>query len=258
MEAGNRCFDERVPEEVNRRIVDHIADVHMPYSSLAREYLLREGIAPDLIIKTGSPLREVLLHYRERIEASSALQDFGLSPREYYVVSAHREENVDNPRQLRRLIDIVNHLAQRRPVILSNHPRTRKRIDEQGLQFHPGVRIVKPLGFLDYVRLQMNAAATLTDSGTITEEASLLNLRALNLREVHERPEGMEESAAMLVGLNLERVLQGLSILEQQPIGEQRLLKIVGDYEPDNVSAKVLRILHSYTDFVNRTVWHKS
>lgn len=257
MEAGNRSFDQRVPEEINRKIVDHISDINLTYSDIARDYLLREGVPPDRVIKTGSPLGEVLHHYRQQIVSSQVLKELELEPRDYYLVSSHREENVDNPRQLTRLASVLNELAQQRCVIVSTHPRTRKRIDELGLEFHPRVRLLKPLGFLDYVWLQMNATAVLSDSGTITEEASLLNLPALNLREAHERPEGMEEAAVMMVGLDPERVLQGLSILERQPVGEQRLLHLVADYAADNVSAKVLRILHSYVDYVNRTVWRK-
>lgn len=257
MEAGNRSFDQRVPEEINRKIVDHISDINLTYSDIAREYLLREGVPPDRVIKTGSPLGEVLNHYRQQILCSPVLKELQLEPHDYYLVSSHREENVDNPRQLARLASVLNELAEQRSVIVSTHPRTRKRIDELGLKFHPGVRLLKPLGFLDYVWLQMNATAVLSDSGTITEEASLLNLPALNLREAHERPEGMEEAAVMMVGLDPERVLQGLSILKKQPVGEQRMLHLVQDYAADNVSAKVLRILHSYTDYVNRTVWRK-
>ncbi len=257
MEAGNRCYDERVPEEINRKIVDHIADVNLTYSSLARECLLREGCSPDRVIKTGSPLREVLLYYRERIERSKILETLGVPARGYYLVSAHREENVDNPRQLARLAEIINHLAQEAPVIVSTHPRTRARIDTHGLTFHEGVRLIKPLGFLDYIWLQINARAVLSDSGTITEEASILNLRALNLRETHERSEGMEEGAVMMVGLDLHRLLRGLAILARQPTGDERLLSLVGDYSSDNVSAKVVRIIHSYTDYVNRTVWRR-
>jgi len=257
MEAGNRCFDERVPEEINRRIIDHIADINLTYSDIARDYLLREGCAPDRVIKTGSPLREVLLHYRNQIAASPILEKLELKPRQYYVVSAHREENVDNPRQLSRLAQIVSHLAERFPVIFSTHPRTRIRIDERNLRFHENVRLIKPLGFLDYVRLQVGALAVLSDSGTITEESSILNFPALNLREAHERPEGMEEAAVMMVGLDIDLVLQGLAILERQPAGDERLLHMVADYAPDNVSAKVLRILHSYAGYVERTVWRK-
>ncbi len=257
MEAGNRSFDQRVPEEINRKIVDHISDVNLTYSDIAREYLLREGLAPDRVIKTGSPLGEVLRYYRTQIEASTVLQDMDVEAGDFYLVSAHREENVDNPRQLARLAEILNHLALERTVIVSTHPRTRKRIDELQLEFSANVRLLKPLGFLDYVWLQINAKAVLSDSGTITEEASLLNLRALNLREAHERPEGMEEGAVMMVGLELERILQGLAILERQPVGETRLMRLVNDYDVDNVSHKVLRILHSYTSYVNNYVWRK-
>jgi len=257
MEAGNRSFDQRVPEEINRKIVDHISDVNLTYSDIAREYLLREGMAPDRVIKTGSPLGEVLRYYRTQIEASTVLQDMDVEAGDFYLVSAHREENVDNPRQLARLAETLNHLALERTVIVSTHPRTRKRIDELQLEFSANVRLLKPLGFLDYVWLQINAKAVLSDSGTITEEASLLNLRALNLREAHERPEGMEEGAVMMVGLELERILQGLAILERQPVGETRLMRLVNDYDVDNVSHKVLRILHSYTSYVNNYVWRK-
>jgi UDP-N-acetyl-L-fucosamine synthase len=255
MEAGNRCFDERVPEEINRKIVDHIADVNLTYSTIARENLLREACPPDRVIKTGSPLQEVLLYYREHIESSAILSRLGLPMNGYYLISGHREENVDNPSQLSRLAAIINHLARERPVIVSTHPRTRKRIDECGVTFHGNVRLIAPLGFFDYVWLQINAQAVLSDSGTITEEASILNLRALNLRDTHERPEGMEEGGVMMVGLDLKRVLQGLAILAHQPTGDNRLLRLASDYAPDNVSAKVLRIIHSYTTYVNRTVW---
>jgi len=258
MEAGNRCFDFRVPEEINRRIVDHIADINLTYSDIAREYLLREGLPPDQVIKTGSPMREVIEHHLEGIEASTVGQRLGIVPGRYFVVSSHREENVDSPDNLRRLFDILNALAERfgDPVIVSTHPRTRKRMEALALNAHPLVQFHKPFGFIDYVRLQRDARATLSDSGTITEESSILNFPALNLREVQERPEGFEEASVMLVGLDLERVLQGLDILATQPRGPTRLLRIVGDYEPNNVSDKVLRIILSYTDFVNRRVWH--
>ncbi|WP_263143601.1 UDP-N-acetylglucosamine 2-epimerase (non-hydrolyzing) [Pseudomonas sp. RIT-PI-AD] len=259
MEAGNRSFDQRVPEEINRKIVDHIADINLTYSDIAREYLLREGLPPDRVIKTGSPLGEVLAHYRPKIDASTILAQLDLQPGRFYLVSAHREENVDSPRQLRNLAHLLDQLAQRSglPVIVSTHPRTRKRIDALGLSFDAGVQLMKPMGFFDYVRLQAEARAVLSDSGTITEESSLLNFPALNLREAHERPEGVEEGAVMMVGLVLERVLQGLAILEDQGRGAERQLRLVADYDVDNVSDKVLRILHSYTDYVNRTVWHK-
>ena len=259
MEAGNRCFDFRVPEEINRRIVDHISDINLTYSEIAREYLLREGLPPDQVIKTGSPMREVIEHYREGIAASQILSTLGLEEGRYFVVSSHREENVDSPDNLRKLFGILDALAERNgePVVVSTHPRTRKRMEALGLSAHPLVRFLKPFGFLDYIRLQTAARATLSDSGTITEESSILNFPALNLREVHERPEGFEEASVMLVGLDVERVLQGLSILEQQPRGADRSLRMVRDYEPANVSAKVLRIILSYTDFVNRRVWRR-
>ena len=259
MEAGNRCFDMRVPEEINRRIVDHTADVNLTYSSIAREYLLREGLPPDLVIKTGSPMAEVLAHYRSRIEASSVLARLGLAEDGYFVVSAHREENIDSDASFGKLVAVLNGVAETHglPVIVSTHPRTQKRVDALGVRFHPQVRLLKPLGFSDYVRLQQSARAVLSDSGTISEESSILNFPALNLREAHERPEGMEEAAVMLTGLALERVLQGLAILAEQPRGDQRLLRQVADYSMPNVSDKVLRIIHSYTDYVNRVVWKR-
>ena len=259
MEAGNRCFDMRVPEEINRRIVDHTADVNLTYSSIAREYLLREGLPPDLVIKTGSPMAEVLAHYRPRIQASSVLARLGLAEDGYFVVSAHREENIDSDASFGKLVAVLNGVAEAHglPVIVSTHPRTQKRVDALGVRFHPQVRLLKPLGFSDYVRLQQSARAVLSDSGTISEESSILNFPALNLREAHERPEGMEEAAVMLTGLALERVLQGLAILAEQPRGAQRLLRQVADYSMPNVSDKVLRIIHSYTDYVNRVVWKR-
>ncbi len=258
MEAGNRCFDFRVPEEINRRIVDHVADINLTYSQIARDYLLREGLPPDQVICIGSPMREVLDHYRANIEASDILQRLGLSGRRYFLVSSHREENVDSPPNLRRLFDLLNHLAGQYgdPVIVSTHPRTRKHMEALGLQAAPGVRFLKPFGFLDYVHLQCQARAVLSDSGTITEESSILNFPALNLREVHERPEGAEEAAVMMVGLDTQRVDQALSILAEQPRGNDRLLHMVDDYRVDNVSDKVLRIIVSYTDFARRRVWH--
>ena len=259
MEAGNRCFDFRVPEEINRRIVDHIADINLTYSQIAREYLLREGLPPDQVICIGSPMREVIDHYREGIDGSDVLARLGLEPQRYFLVSSHREENVDSPHNLQRLFDILNQLAQAYgiPVIVSTHPRTRKNMQAMGLQADPGVRFCKPFGFLDYVHLQCHAQAVLSDSGTITEESSILNFPALNLREVHERPEGFEEAAVMMVGLNAQRVQQGLGVLQGQSRGPVRLLRMVADYEADNISDKVLRIILSYTDFVNRRVWRK-
>jgi UDP-N-acetylglucosamine 2-epimerase (non-hydrolysing) len=260
MEAGNRCFDFRVPEEINRRIVDHTADIHLPYSEIARDYLLREGLPPDQVIKTGSPMREVIEHYMPGIEASDVLARLGLTQQHYFLVSSHREENVDSPENLQKLFAILNALAERyqEPVIVSTHPRTRKRMDALGLTAHPLVQFLKPFGFLDYVKLQTQARAVLSDSGTITEESSILNFPALNLREVHERPEGFEEAAVIFVGMSIDRVMQGLGILEIQPRGTERSLRLVTDYAPNNVSDKVLRIIQSYTDFVNRKVWHKS
>jgi UDP-N-acetylglucosamine 2-epimerase (non-hydrolysing) len=259
MEAGNRCFDQRVPEEINRRIVDHTADVNLTYSSIAREYLLREGLPPDLVIKTGSPMFEVLNYYRPRIEASDVLKRLDLTPDGFFVVSAHREENIDEPRTFGKLVGVLNAVAEDHslPVIVSTHPRTRKRIEEGGTTFHRHIRLLKPLGFSDYVKLQMSARATMSDSGTINEESSILNFPALNLREAHERPEGMEEATVMMVGLNSDRVRQGLAILASQPRGADRALRLVQDYAVPNVSDKVVRIIHSYVDYVNRVVWRK-
>ena len=260
MEAGNRCFDMRVPEEINRRIVDHTADINLTYSDIAREYLLAEGLPPDRIIKTGSPMCEVLAHYAPRIAGSDALDRLGLQAGRYFVVSAHREENIESDRNFAGLVASLNAVAARydMPVVVSTHPRTRKRIDALGIALDARVQLLKPLGFSDYVRLQKDAKAVLSDSGTINEEASILNFRALNLREAHERPEGMEEAAVMMVGMNVERVMQGLAILESQPTGDQRLLRQVADYSMPNVSQKVVRIIHSYVDYVNEVVWKKS
>ena len=259
MEAGNRCFDQRVPEETNRRIVDHTADVNLTYSTIARDYLLREGLPPDLVIKTGSPMFEVLTHYRPRIDASDVLERLQLTEGGYFVVSAHREENIESPQSFGKLVGVLNAVAQDYglPVIVSTHPRTQKRIDATGATFHPLVRLLKPLGFHDYVKLQLSSRATLSDSGTINEESSILNFPALNLREAHERPEGMEEAAVMMVGLEVDRVRQGLAILQSQLRGTQRSLRLVADYSMTNVSDKVVRIIHSYTDYVNRVVWKK-
>ncbi|WP_029044348.1 non-hydrolyzing UDP-N-acetylglucosamine 2-epimerase [Cupriavidus sp. WS] len=259
MEAGNRCFDLRVPEEINRRIVDHTADINLTYSSIAREYLLREGLPPDMVIKTGSPMAEVLAHYRPAIDKSGVLERLRLKEREFFVVSVHREENVDSDASFGRLVQVLNTVAEQhgQPVIVSTHPRTQKRVDAMNVTFHPNVQLLKPLGFSDYNKLQMSATAVLSDSGTINEESSIMNFPALNLREAHERPEGMEEAAVMMVGLNIERVLQGLEILRTQLRAEERSLRQVADYSMSNVSDKVLRIVHSYTDYVNRVVWKK-
>ncbi len=259
MEAGNRCFDERVPEEINRKIVDHIADVNMTYSDIAREYLLREGLAPDRVIKTGSPMFEVLSHYAPKIDASDVLTRLGLHPVDYFVVSAHREENIESNRNFGNLVKILNGLAESRGkrVIVSTHPRTRNRVNKLGVTFDKRVELLKPLGFCDYVHLQKNALAVLSDSGTINEESSILNFPALNLREAHERPEGMEEAAVMMTGLEVERVFQALAILAGQKRGVERTLMLVADYSMPNVSEKVLRIILGYTDYVNRVVWRK-
>lgn len=259
MEAGNRCFDQRVPEEINRRIVDHTSDINLTYSTIAREYLLAEGLPADRIIKTGSPMFEVLSHYREKIDASTVLERLGLDDGEFFVVSAHREENIEADSNFLRLVSTLNTIAEtyKKPVIVSTHPRTRKRIDASGVAFSEQVQLLKPLGFTDYVHLQIHAKAVLSDSGTITEESSILNFPALNIREAHERPEGMEEASVMMVGLDEERVMQALAILDTQPRGDERLLRQVGDYSMPNVSDKVVRIIHSYTDYVNRVVWKK-
>jgi UDP-N-acetylglucosamine 2-epimerase (non-hydrolysing) len=259
MEAGNRCFDMRVPEEINRRIVDHTADINLTYSHIAREYLLSEGLDPQRVIVTGSPMREILSAYATRFSDSDVLTRLGLGEQQYFVVSAHREENIENPHNFEGLINILNMLAEKfgLPVILSTHPRTRNKIASSGARLDPRVHQMKPFGFSDYNALQINARAVLSDSGTITEESSILNFPALNIRDTHERPEGMEEGAVMMVGMNSERVLQALRILESQPRGASRLLNMVQDYSAENVSEKVLRIIHSYTDFVNRIVWRK-
>ena len=259
MEAGNRCFDMRVPEEINRRIVDHTADINLTYSTIARDYLLREGLPPDMVNKTGSPMCEVLNHYRDGIEQSDVLARLGLEAGKFFVISAHREENVDSDKNFRKLVDVLNQVAETygHPVIVSTHPRTQKRVDAMGVKFNPLVRLLKPLGFKDYNKLQLEAKAVLSDSGTINEESSIVNFPALNLREAHERPEGMEEAAVMMVGLEAERVMQALAILESQPRGDSRSLRQVGDYSMPNVSDKVLRIIHSYTDYVSRVVWKR-
>ncbi|MHB8828646.1 MAG: non-hydrolyzing UDP-N-acetylglucosamine 2-epimerase [Syntrophales bacterium] len=260
MEAGNRCFDQRVPEEINRKIVDHISDINMPYSAIGREYLLREGLPPDRVIKTGSPMYEVLYHYLLKIEKSVVLDTLGLKPLDYFVVSCHREENVDDEGNFRGLIEILQGLvaAYGKRIVMTTHPRTRKRLEKEGIELPLLVELHKPFGFSDYVKLQMNAQAVLSDSGTITEESSILNFPALNIRQTHERPEGMEEGAVMMVGLDWSRVQQGLTVLEGQSRGEERSLRLVRDYDVPNVTEKVVRIILSYTDYVNRVVWRKS
>ena len=259
MEAGNRCFDQRVPEESNRKIVDHTADINLTYSDIAREYLLSEGLRPDRIIKTGSPMYEVLMQYLPKIEGSTILEKLGLEEGKYFVVSAHREENISSEKNFNNLVAILNTIAEKYdyPVIVSTHPRTRKMIEAKGVTFHKNVQLMKPMGLSDYNKLQMKSFAVLSDSGTISEESSILNFRALNIREAHERPEAMEEAPVMMVGLNTERILQGLVLLENQKRGNLRTLRQVSDYSMPNVSDKVVRIILSYTDYVNRVVWSK-
>ncbi|MGX4803512.1 UDP-N-acetyl glucosamine 2-epimerase [Bradyrhizobium guangdongense] len=259
IEAGNRCFDQRVPEEINRRIVDHTSDINLTYSSIAREYLLREGIPPDSVIKIGSPMFEVLQHYRPKIDASRVLEQLGLVSGGFFVVSAHREENIEAPASFLKLVNVLNAVAEDHglPVLVSTHPRTKKRIDQANARLHRLVQLSKPLSFSDYVKLQLSARAVLSDSGTINEESSILNFRALNLREAFERPEAMEEAAVMMVGLDIERIRQALSVLDAQSVGSKRAFRLVDDYDVSNVSDKVVRILHSYTDYVNRVVWRK-
>lgn len=259
MEAGNRCFDERVPEETNRKIVDHISDINLTYSSIARAYLLREGLSPDRVIKTGSPMLEVLHHFESDIRRSNILKTLGLKHDKYFVISAHREENINNDKNFTNLFLALNQIAEEYnyPMIVSTHPRTRKRIDDSGVNLHDRIQILKPLGFHDYNCLQINAYAVLSDSGTISEESSILNFRALNIRESHERPEAMEEGAVMMVGLNPERIMQGLMQLHLQNTGEDRSLDKVKDYSSSNVSEKVVRIILSYTDYIRTNVWRE-
>ena len=260
MEAGNRCFDERVPEEINRKIVDHISDINMPYSSISREYLLREGLPPDRVIKTGSPMYEVLHYYMPKIERSAVLVTLGLKHLDYFVLSCHREENVDDEVNFRGLVEVLQGLADSygKRIIMTTHPRTRKRMEKEGIELPQFVEMHKPFGLIDYVNLQMNARAVLSDSGTITEESSILNFPALNIRQAHERPEGMEEGSVMMAGMNWQLIREGLTVLEAQHRGIDRTLRLVGDYDVPNVSEKVLRIILSYTDYVNRVVWRKA
>jgi UDP-N-acetylglucosamine 2-epimerase (non-hydrolysing) len=259
MEAGNRCFDFRVPEEINRKIVDHTSDINLPYSDIAREYLLREGIPSDQVITTGSPMREVLDYYINDINTSDILSRLKLSPKKYFLVSSHREENVDNPKNLKKIIDILNGLAKKynNPIIFSTHPRTKKKLENLGMKTNPHIQFLKPFGFFDYNKLQIDARCVLSDSGTITEESSILNFPALNIREVHERPEGFEQASVIMVGLDVDLIYQSLKILDEQPRGNQRLLDLVDNYAPTNISDKILRIILSYTGFVDRKVWHK-
>jgi UDP-N-acetylglucosamine 2-epimerase len=259
MEAGNRCFDERVPEEINRRIIDHLADINLPYSDISREYLLREGLPPDRIIKTGSPLFEVIQHYLPKARSSDVLARMAIAPNDYFLVSSHREENIDSAARFLGLIRILNGLAEEQGcrVIVTTHPRTSKKIETEAPDLSPRVFLAKPFSFSDYLKLQLEARAVLSDSGTLTEESNILNFPALNIREAHERPEGMEEGAVMLVGMDYGNVQRGLAVLDSQPRGQDRLMRTVSDYQAPNVSEKVLRIILSYTDYVNRSVWHK-
>lgn len=259
MEAGNRCFDQRVPEETNRKIVDHISDINLTYSDIAREYLLREGLAADRIIKTGSPMFEVLNHYLPAINSTDVLKRLNLEANKFFVVSAHREENINNESNFDGLMESLNLIADKfkYPIIVSTHPRTRNKINEKKIEMRPEVQFLKPMGFIDYNALQMHAFAVLSDSGTISEESSILNFRALNIRQAHERPEAMEEASVMMVGLNPERILQGLTHLQYQEVGEKRNFRKVADYSMPNVSEKIVRIIISYTDYINRVVWSK-
>jgi UDP-N-acetyl-L-fucosamine synthase len=259
MEAGNRCFDQRVPEEINRKIVDHVSDINLTYSSIAREYLLNEGFPADQIIKTGSPMYEVLEYNKLKIAKSKILNHLSISPKKYFVLSSHREENIDSKFHFLKFVKLLNSLAEdfNIPIIVSTHPRTQKKLNEKNIVVHSNVRLLKPFGFIDYQKLQMNAKTVLSDSGTITEESSILNFPALNIRESHERPEGMEEGSVMMVGLEKDRINQGLSILETQSRSKDRVINLVNDYKNVNVSEKILRIIHSYTDYINRVVWKK-
>lgn len=259
MEAGNRCFDQRVPEETNRKIVDHISDINLTYSDIAREYLLREGLLPERVIKTGSPMFEVFSKFKSKIEASNVLDKLNLEPQKYFVVSSHREENISNDENFNGLIESLNLIAEtyNYPIIVSTHPRTRNKIEEKNIETHKNIQFLKPLGFSDYNALQLNSFAVLSDSGTISEESSILNFRALNIREAHERPEAMEEASVMMVGLKPNRIIQGLAALKEQKTNPERNFREVSDYSMPNVSEKVVRIIISYTDYINRVVWNK-
>lgn len=259
MEAGNRCFDQRVPEETNRKIVDHIADINLTYSDIAREYLLREGLPADRIIKTGSPMFEVLSFYSDKINSSTVLEDLSLNKGKYFLVSAHREENISSEINFKSLIDSLNQLAKhfKYPIIVSTHPRTRNKLNQLNLETDPLIQFMEPLGFIDYNSLQKNASVVLSDSGTISEESSILNFRALNIREAHERPEAMEEASVMMVGLRSESILRGVSELQSQIVGSERSFNLVSDYSKPNVSSKIVRIILSYTSYINRVVWQK-
>ena len=259
MEAGNRCYDQRVPEEINRKIVDHVVDIHLPYSSIARDHLLSEGLPADQIIKTGSPMFEVINYYLPKIKQSKIISKLKLKKEKYFVFSLHREENIESNVNFNKIVNIINMIAEdyNLPVIVSTHPRTQKKLNIQKKGFHPKVNFIKPLGFCDYIKLQIFAKTVLSDSGTITEESAILNFPALNIREAHERPEGMEETSVMMVGLEIERIRQGLIILQNQSRGTNRSLSLVKDYNVFNVSEKILRIVHSYVDYINRKVWKK-
>lgn len=259
MEAGNRCFDQRVPEETNRKIVDHVSDINLTYSDIAREYLLREGLSPDRVIKTGSPMYEVLNKFKSKIDASDVLNTLGLEKQKFFVVSSHREENISNPENFKGLIDSLNQIAEKYdyPVIVSTHPRTRNMLEAKQLETHKNIQFLKPLGFNDYNALQMHSFAVLSDSGTISEESSILNFHALNIRDAHERPEAMEEASVMMVGMNPERIMQGLAALDAQERNPKRNFREVADYSMPNVSEKMVRIIISYTDYINRVVWSK-
>jgi len=259
MEAGNRCFDQRVPEEINRRLIDHIADINLPYSNIAREYLLREGLPPDMIIKTGSPMFEVINTHINEIHNSDVLERLELKEYNFFVVSAHREENIDSDKNFNNLTESLNEIAKnfKIPVIVSTHPRTQKRLNDQKIDLHSNIRLLKPLGFKDYCKLQISSKVVLSDSGTINEESSIMNFPALNIRESHERPEGMEEAAVIMTGLEKNRIIQSINVIESQPRGDKRIVREVADYSMPNVSEKILRIIYSYTDYINRVVWKK-